>query len=220
MSTSDSTFCVMTSPSYAQPPRRSTTALALTLGFCLAVLGACRSQSSAAEPALDPGTADLIEQAEAAERQRRYDRARSLYQEAKHRAPDSSSRARAARAFGRALIFWGEYDGATAELEEAARLTPSDAGVWHDLGILRHERGDFADAEAAFRRSIDVRPRDPRSRIALAALLWGQSRFGDALEQYEALAALDDLPPRVRDKVDWAIRTLRTRIAEEPRGGP
>ena len=159
-----------------------------------------------------PATLALLEQAENAESRRRYDHARELYLQAKGQAPDDISRARAARAYGRALIFWGEYDGASAELTEVTRLTPDDAGAWHDLGLVRHRNGDLSGAESALRRSIQARPRDPRSRIALAALLWQIGRHRDALTEYQALLTLE-VPPQVRDKVEWAIRTLEARLS-------
>ncbi|MCG8423552.1 MAG: tetratricopeptide repeat protein [Proteobacteria bacterium] len=158
-------------------------------------------------------TTSLIERAEAAEAERRYDRARTLYQQAKREAPDVESRALAARSFGRALIFWGDYELADRQLEEAATLVPTDPGTWHDLGILRGHRGDVAGAESAFRRSIAVRPGDPRSRIALAALLWRHQRHRKALHEYRALAAID-LPGHLRDQVNWAIQTLQARLEE------
>lgn len=177
----------------------------------LVVLGtaACLATPPPVRPG--PDTAALIEQAEVAEKERRYDRARALYLEAKAAAPDDHSRALAARTYGRALIFWGEYQRAGTELDEAVRLEPGDPGAWHDLAMLRHGQGDMPGAEAAFRRSIAAAPDDGRSRIALAALLWEHGRLGEALSEYQALSELD-LPPRVRDKVAWAIRTLRQRL--------
>ena len=160
-------------------------------------------------------TRALLVQAEAAEAQRRYDRAQALYLQARREAPDHASRAAAALAHGRALIFWGEYALAEAALAEAARLQPGQARAWHDLGMVRHHQGDLAGAEAALRRSIAVQPDDGRSRIALAALLWQQGRLREALRAYEAMGALD-LPPRVRERVAWAIATLRQRLAADP----
>lgn len=179
--------------------------------IALLVLACGASSRPGSTPA--PSTQALIERAEAAEAERRYDVARTFYARAKIEAPDAPSRAHAARTYGRALVFWGEYDQALAELEEATRLDPSDAGTWHDLGMVRHHRGDMAGAEQALRRSMAVSPRDPRSRIALAALLWKQQRHADALAEYEALAALD-LPPKLRAKVEWAIGILRKRVEE------
>jgi tetratricopeptide (TPR) repeat protein len=173
----------------------------------LVVMAACGGAAPATE---EPGraTQDLLAQAEAAEKERRYDRAHALYVQARRQAPDAAGGAAAALAHGRALIFWGEYEQAQTALEEATRHAPDNPGAWHDLGMVRHERGDLAGAESAFRRSIAASPRDRRPRLALAALLWKQRRHPDALREYEALAGLD-LPRRVHEQVQWAIATLR-----------
>lgn len=174
-------------------------------------MAACGSAAPAAE---EPGraTQELLDQAEAAEKERRYDRAQELYVQAREQAPDAASGAAAALAHGRALIFWGDYEQAQVALEEATHHAPDNPGAWHDLGMVRHERGDLAGAESAFRRSIAASPRDRRPRLALAALLWKQHRHADALREYEALPGLD-LPPRVHEQVQWAIATLRRLVA-------
>ncbi len=166
-----------------------------------------------AEPAQpSPETQALLEQADQEQRARRYDRAEAIYQRARQQAPDPASRSAAARAHGRALIFWGQYPQAAAALDEATQLTPDDAGAWHDLGMVRHTLGDLVAAERAFRRSIAAAPRDPRPRIALAAQLWGQRRHRAALHEYEALRKLD-LPDAIAEQVTWAITTLQAQIA-------
>lgn len=162
-------------------------------------------------PAVAPVTLAWIERAQAAERERRYDRAREAYQRAVAKAPDDPSRAHAHRELGRALVFWGEYPAGRDALERAVALTPEDAPAWHDLGIVRHQLGDLAGAEAALARAVALRPRDPRPRLALAALLWNQQRLAEALAQYDALIALE-LPDPVREKIEWARATLRERL--------
>lgn len=217
MSTSASTFWIISRSSYARPWSRSTTGH--PHGLLLAAWLLACACGGAPHRGPSPATVALLEQAESAESRRRYDRARALYLQAKREAPDDVSRARAARAFGRALIFWGEYAGARVELTEATRLAPDDAGAWHDLGIVNHHDGDLPGAESAFRRSIRARPRDPRSRIALAALLWQTGRHRDALTEYQALLTLE-VPPRIRDKVEWAIRALQARLAGDAAPSP
>ncbi|WP_428269323.1 tetratricopeptide repeat protein [Haliangium sp.] len=194
---------------------------AAAAGLVLAALLMLAPAGCGARPAAAPApsTQALLEQAEAAHAQRRYDRAEALYRQARAEAPDDDSRALAARAHGRALITWGELEPAAAALAEATRLRPDDAGAWHDLGMVRHQLGDPAAAEAAFRSSIAARPDDARSRIALAALLWKHERHRAALREYEALAELT-LPTRVREQVEWAIATLRRRLAEDPGATP
>lgn len=178
--------------------------------FLFVVTAACGSATPAPEPPSQP-TQDLLAQADAAEKERRYDRAQALYVQARRQAPDPASGAAAALAHGRALIFWGEYEQAEAALAEATRHAPRNPGAWHDLAMVRHERGDLAGAETAFRRSIAASPRDRRPRLALAALLWKQRRHPDALREYEALAQLA-LPERVHEQVQWAIATLRRQV--------
>jgi len=169
-------------------------------------------------PKVAPATLEWIQRAEAHERERRYDRARTAYRRAKREAPDDLSRGHAARSFALALAFWGEYRAATSELEQAVRLRPKHAASWHDLGILSFRVGKHARAEQAFRRSIALHPRDPRSRIALAAMLWKLVRAQDALIEYQALVRLD-LPARVRNSVRWAICVLRWRQKRRAAGG-
>lgn len=157
----------------------------------------------------------LIDAAHEAESAREYLRAQALYEQAKEAAPDAPSRAVAARAYGRALIFYGEYDRAEKELSEAARLQPDDPGTWHDVGMVRHRLGDDPGAERAFREAIHRAPRDGRPRLALAALLTKQTRFVEALDEYRQLARLD-LPERVRASVAWAIQALEGELERTP----
>jgi hypothetical protein len=163
-------------------------------------------------PGLETAPTEPVAVAEAAEKARRYDVADALYLQARAGAPDAPSHAMAALAHGRALVFWGEYERAASALEEATQHAPGEAGAWHDLGMVRHQLGDLAGAEVAFRRAVQASPRDGRPRLALAALLWKQRRHQDALHEYEILAALD-LPERVHDRVLWAIDTLRRLVA-------
>ncbi len=158
-------------------------------------------------PAVAPATRALVDAAERAERDRLYDRARALYRRAERTAPDPRSAGFAARKLALALLFWGEYRPARQALRRAVDHRPDDVASWHDLGIVDHQLGDLDAAEADFRRAIALAPREPRSRIALAALLWKQGRRAEAAAEYRALLGLD-LPERVRAKVKWAISTL------------
>ncbi len=152
-------------------------------------------------------TVASIERAEAAQAARQYQRARAYYQQAEEHAPDGRSRAFAAAEHGRALAFWGEHAAAATALERAAAADPTDASVWHDLGIIRHQRGDVDGAIRALHRAIALAPKEPRPRIALAALLWRHQHLRAALAQYRALRHLP-LPERLRVSVDWAIARL------------
>ncbi len=148
-----------------------------------------------------------IDQAETAERARQHDVARGHYQQAVAAAKDPPSISFARREYAETLISWGEIPEAIAQLEVAVTAAPNDAAAWHDLGIPRHNQGDDVRALAALERARDASPRDPRPRIALAALRWSRGDLAGATTEYKALLELD-LPDRLRDKVKWALGEL------------
>jgi Flp pilus assembly protein TadD len=164
---------------------------------------------------VSPSTKAAVQRAEEREQARKYDEARALYEAAKRDAPDNRSRAYAARELASALIFWGEYEAAETELVEVVELDPLDASAWHDLGVLRARRGDTRRAESALLRAIETAPRDPRPRIALAALMVNDRRFDDALSQYERILDLD-LPERTRKAVERGMELIRREMAGTP----
>lgn len=168
------------------------------------VLAACghpapRSPSSAV-------VADVA-RAEAAEKARQHDVARTHYQRAVAEAKDAPSIAFARREFAETLISWGEIPEAIAQLEGAVAAAPEDAAAWHDLGILRHNQGDDVRALEALDHARAASPLDPRPRVALAALRWSRGDRAGAATEYKALLELD-LPDRLREKVKWALAEL------------
>ena len=73
--------------------------------------------------------------------------------------------------------------------------------------MLKHHAGDNATAIKAFETSRTQAPKDPRPRVALAALRWKLGDKPGAATEYRGLLELD-LPDRLRAKVEWAIREL------------
>ena len=156
----------------------------------------------------EPSAVDRrIEAAQAHERSRRYDLAEAEYRAAIAAAPTTAERSKARRALASALIFWGKYRAAEATLSRLVADSPARVGAWHDLGMLRAKLGDRAGAETALRQSVSLAPRDPRSRISLAALLVNQRRFLEAEAEYRALLDLE-LPDKIRKAVNKALRLL------------
>lgn len=147
-----------------------------------------------------------VEHAEAAERTRRHDAAREHYRRAVASARDPESIAFARREYAETLITWGEYPEAIAQLEGALAARPS-AAMWHDLGLLRNNRGDVRGALAALEQARALAPRDFRPRVALAALRWRSGDRAGAAAEYRALLDLS-LPERLRTKVQWALGAL------------
>lgn len=171
----------------------------------LAIAAGCGSPPPPRTPSAAVRTE--IQAAETAERARQHDVARSHYQRAVAQAKDPPSISFARREYAETLISWGEIPEAIAQLEGAVAARPDDAAAWHDLGILRHNQGDDVRALAALEHARDASPRDPRPRVALAALRWSRGDRAGASTEYRALLELD-LPDRLRDKVKWALAEL------------
>ncbi len=178
----------------------------LACAVCLA-LASCgaRAPAGAFEPAAQ--TRELVTEARSAAAERRYREAEALYERAIRQAPDPASRGYANREWGRALALFGDYDEAIRALDRATQAAPALAGAWHDLGVLRYRAGRVEGAEIALRRAASLRPRDPRPRIALAAMYVNAERFADARRRY--LEVLDlDIPEDMREAIEEAMALL------------
>lgn len=172
----------------------------------LVLLVACGGRTPAArEPAQT--VKSEIELAETAERARKHDVARVHYEKAIALATDPASSAYARREFAETLATWGEVPQAIAQLEQSVQLVDSNAGAWHDLGILKHNQGDMHGATTALERAKTLAPEDFRPRVALAALRWKTGDKPGATAEYKALLELE-LPDRLRAKVKWALDQL------------
>lgn len=170
------------------------------------VLAACGGRARQ----LPPPSVDVrseIQQAEQAEKARRHDLAKIHYEKAVAGAKDPSSIWYANREYAETLMTWGEYPIAIRHLETALQARPTDPISWHDLGLLKHNQGDHAGAIKALETSRDYAPKSPKPRVALAALRWKLGDRDGAKAEYRGLLELD-LPDRLREKVEWALREL------------
>ena len=179
------------------------------LGLVIATAAGC---GGSRPPSVSPATRSAVAHADDAERARRHDQARALYQAALREAADPLSRAYAARAYADVLLLWGEAVAAAEALQAVVEAAPEDPAGWHDLGIVRHSLGDLVGAQTALQRAVALAPADPRPHIALAALYWKTGQRAEAVAEYRVLLTLE-LPARVRAKVEWAVEQL-TRPAE------
>lgn len=73
-----------------------------------------------------------------------------------------------------------DLDGALADLERAAAAAPGSATVWNAIGNVQSERGAEREAEAAFKRAIELEPKDPVAYANLAILYLNQDRVKEA----------------------------------------
>jgi len=172
----------------------------------LVIVVACAH--AAPHPPDDPVKTELS-QAEAAERARHHDEARVHYERAVASAKDAASAGLAHREYAETLATWGELDQARSHYEAAVAATPGDAVAWHDLGIVRANAaiGDVPGALAALQRAKTLAPNALPPRRDLAVLHWKLGHRAEALAEYREMLQLD-LPPRLREKVQWAIDQL------------
>jgi tetratricopeptide (TPR) repeat protein len=172
--------------------------------LALIALGGCAGTRRAGP---SKPTVATVERAEAAELRRDHATARQLYLDAIAAAPDPASEAFARRELAETLFSWRELAAGRDQLETVVTLVPDDAGAWHDLGFVRYKLGDEAGGIEAVTRSRDLAPKDYRPRRTLAMLYWRSGDRASALAEYQALHRLE-LPPRLRQSVEWAIREL------------
>ena len=89
-----------------------------------------------------------------------------------------------------------------ADLRAAAEAASGDAGPWSDLAFAHFQRGEFAEAAAAYARAVEIDPDEAVLHSALGeALVMASSRDplpGEALAAFEKALALDPQDPRAR----------------------
>lgn len=122
----------------------------------------------------------------------------------------------------------GEGERAQALLVRAAAQMPDDPQVLYALGFAHLGQDNFAFAEQAFRRLLEVSPQLHGLRGLLADLLLQQQRPEEALEALQPLLdAPDGATPALKrltaqlelalGRHERAIALLREAVAEEPR---
>ncbi|MDT5270248.1 MAG: hypothetical protein QOH49_2434 [Acidobacteriota bacterium] len=118
---------------------------------------------------------------------------------------------------GYSLYLADDYAGALKQLNQAARLAPSEPVIFNNLGVVNARLGRQGDAYRNFARASN----DYEAHIKLAGILEDQRRDKDAVKHYEAALRLQPGASAVlerlvalyertgaRDKADTARRAL------------
>ncbi len=87
--------------------------------------------------------------------------------------------------------FEGNLEGALEDLNNAIKVAPGSSMAWNDLGLLQDARGASREAEAAFKKAIELDPDDPISHANLAILYLDQSRMKEAKREIDLALAAD-----------------------------
>jgi tetratricopeptide (TPR) repeat protein len=180
----------------------------------LVISAACTSSQAPAAQMPSPEVQDLNKQAEAAERRREHHVARDLLQRAIKTASDPVSGAYANRKMAAMLLFWHEEVEALLYLQASLEHDPNQVPVWNDLGVVQSRLGHPQKARAALERAVELDPKQPISRLTLAAELVRQSEFRSALSHYKILLTLD-IPPKIENATHRAISLLNREMGRQ-----
>ncbi len=89
------------------------------------------------------------------------------------------------------LAMAGEFDGALAEFERAARLAPNDPEIEHNWGTVLLRRGDLDEARRHFEHAIELNPQSADSLYNLGVALEGLGRGDEAFARFTEAVAID-----------------------------
>lgn len=91
----------------------------------------------------------------------------------------------------RALFAADEPDAAIAEWRAVATRIPHDATAWFETAQILVQQGKAAEAEAQFRRALEVNPDFAKAHEGLGLLYARQARRADAIRHLRAAVRLD-----------------------------
>ena len=116
----------------------------------------------------------------------------------------------------------GNWDQAERSLQASVSVDPLNTFAWWNLGTARYLAGRYADAEAAYRRLLEISPEFAWVRSYLARTLLAEGKLDAALAMAEGepeeINRLDVLPVVLdalgrRAAADAALHTLETKYA-------
>jgi tetratricopeptide (TPR) repeat protein len=88
-------------------------------------------------------------------------------------------------------FFQQDYAPAIAHYKRATELNPKYSPAYNLLGYSYRQQGDYANAEQAFKKYIELIPNDPNPYDSYAELLLKMGRFDESIAQYRKALAID-----------------------------
>src|SRR5215212_8187414 len=79
----------------------------------------------------------------------------------------------------------GRLEQALAAMETVVALSPNDADVWHNRGLIQANLGRMVEAKESFERAIAIDPNDADSHFYLATTLLTLRDFERGWREYE-----------------------------------
>lgn len=95
--------------------------------------------------------------------------------------------------FNLANFYFGqqEYDAAIERYKKTTAIAPAFSGAYNVLGYCYRQKADYADAETAFKKYVDLIPNDPNPYDSYAELLMKMGRFDESVVQYRKALSID-----------------------------
>jgi tetratricopeptide (TPR) repeat protein len=92
-----------------------------------------------------------------------------------------------------ANLYFGrqDYESAVTHLVKATTINPSFSQPYNQLGYAYRFLDKLTDAEAAFKKYIELIPGDPNPHDSYAELLMKMGRFDESIKAYEKALSLD-----------------------------
>lgn len=85
----------------------------------------------------------------------------------------------------------GNHDAAIAKFQEAIAIIPTCYNCYNNIAFSYTAKKDFANAEAAYKKSIEVKPDDAAAYVGLAGIYFNTGKAADAKPLVEKAVTLD-----------------------------
>jgi len=130
---------------------------------------------------------------------------------------------------GAVYLSLNRSDDSVTYLQRATELDPNSWYAWQNLGIALDRKGDFKQAEAAYRKSLELNSGQSSTIYNLASNLVTQGRGDEAITWFQQLLKRDDTDrysKRYADALvvakrgDDAIKEYRAALRLDPRYYP
>jgi tetratricopeptide (TPR) repeat protein len=108
------------------------------------------------------------------------------------RAIQQSAQGRYLSSLGTALQRQGRHDEAVKALDKAVQLSPADAAIWVDFGVVLESSERTSDALLCFQHALQLDPRHFAASLRSAVLLQQSGRLDEALARFNLC---DELQP-------------------------
>ncbi len=96
---------------------------------------------------------------------------------------------------GVALSNAGDHDQAIAKFNEAIAIIPTCYNCYNNIAFSYSSKKDFANAETAYKKSIEVKPDDAAAYVGLAGIYFNTGKAAEAKPLVEKAVSIDPSNP-------------------------